>query len=372
MAGTGEGRATPTDEAHLLRAVELAERGWGRVHPNPMVGCVLVRDGEVVGEGWHREFGGPHAEVEALTAAGDAARGATAYLSLEPCHHQGKTGPCTRALLEAGVSRVIYGARDPGPESGGGGEWLRDAGVEVVGPLHSAREARRLNPAFFHRETHRPWVTLKLALSLDGKIAAAPGVRTRLSGAASERALHRLRAGYDGILVGARTAKVDDPLLTVRGEISPRTPPVRIVLDARGTLDPGARLFTEGGSPVWIITGPHPDEGWASRLRERGAHLISTPLTAEGRVEPAAVLREFRAREVRSLLCEGGGVLGSALLEAGVVDRLILVQAPVFLGEGGVPAFPHLKGTLSPTGWKPTEPPRQEGDDSWITLDREE
>ncbi|HAB29877.1 MAG TPA: bifunctional diaminohydroxyphosphoribosylaminopyrimidine deaminase/5-amino-6-(5-phosphoribosylamino)uracil reductase RibD, partial [Gemmatimonadetes bacterium] len=197
------------DREWLLHAASLAGRGWGRVHPNPMVGCVLTRDGERVGEGWHEEYGGPHAEVNAIRSAGDTTRGATAYVSLEPCSHHGQTPPCSESLLKAGVARVVFGASDPGDETGGGGELLAQAGVEVVGPATDVRTFHEVDPAFFYTTRYqRPYLALKLAVSLDGRIAARAGERTPLTGDDANREVHRLRSGFDAVLVGGETARV--------------------------------------------------------------------------------------------------------------------------------------------------------------------
>jgi diaminohydroxyphosphoribosylaminopyrimidine deaminase / 5-amino-6-(5-phosphoribosylamino)uracil reductase len=413
---------TPTarDRAHLERAVLLGRRGWGRVHPNPMVGCVLVRPGpdgagtgtgpgsgagtatglgangagdRVLGEGWHRSWGGPHAEVEALAAAraaGHDPRGATAYVSLEPCHHQGKTPPCTMALRDAGVSRVVFGAADPGVHSGGGGAALAGTGVEVVGPVFSPDEARRENPAFFHAfgpERHRPWVVLKLALSADGFIAARPGERTPISGPEAQERVHHLRAGVDAILVGGRTALVDDPLLTVRGSVEPRVTPLRVVLDPDGALPAEARLFHEGEGGAVVFVGDDaagPADGLPSTARvERLPVDRSGPVP---RFDLHAVLLRLRALGVSALLCEGGGALASALLRAGLVDRLVLVESERPLGPGGVPAFPDsTPGGTAPLsfapggravdgqplgGWSPVAEPLLLGPDRWRAWDR--
>lgn len=369
---------TEADRSHLVRAAALGRRGWGRVHPNPMVGCVLVREGEVVGEGWHREFGGPHAEVDALRSAGEAARGATAYVSLEPCRHHGRTPPCTRALLEAGIERVVYGAADPGAESGGGGRELARNGVEVVGPVFSDRVARRENPVFFHGQAHRPWLALKLAVSLDGGIAEAPGTRTVVSGSEASEEVHRLRAGFDAIMVGAGTARTDDPLLTPRGAVTPRVPPARVVVDGRATVEPTARLFSEGKGPVHVITTPAapPERVAALEAAAARVHEVEPAVTGDaaeeaGRVSLPAALAELRREGMTSVLCEGGGRLATSLLSDGLVDRIVLVLAPRFLGPGRVPAF----GTVDPAGsgsWALAEPPRVLGRDTWITLDRED
>lgn len=344
----------------MNRAVELGRRGWGRVHPNPMVGCVLVRDGVLVGEGWHREWGGAHAEVEALAAAGDASEGAVAFVSLEPCRHQGKTPPCTQALIGAGIRRVVFGAPDRGARSGGGSDELRAAGVEVLGPVLSPTEARRENPAFFHTAPDRPWTVLKLALSLDGKIAPAPLERLHLTGPQATEAVHHLRAGMDGILVGTGTAAVDDPQLTVRGAQVPRVPPVRIVVDLKGRLGSGLRLLRDAGPPVWILTGPGTLPEWRKEMEGTGARILEVDAGGEGMAPlPRDLLRRLRGEGIGSLLCEGGGRWGSALLDAGAVDRLVHIVAPRVLGPEGVPGYPEpRKGE----GAGPVGPPRSSPD----------
>lgn len=361
----------PEDSAGLRRAIELGRRGWGRVQPNPLVGCVIVREGEVVGEGWHREFGGPHAEIEALADAGARARGSTAYVSLEPCSHFGKTPPCTLALLDAGVRRVVYGARDPGAESGGGGDVLRRAGVEVLGPCFSDAEARRENPGFFHRHlSPRPWVALKLALSLDGKIAGAPGSRTSITGPEVERWVHRLRSGFDGILVGAGTARVDDPLLTVRHGDSPVRPPARLVLDRNAELSSESRLVrTAGDAPVIVFVEESTAEGPIERLEQAGATVHPIPSGDRG-LSLDALLEVCRKTGIHSVLCEGGGVLGSSLLVEGKVDRLYFLVAPRTLGPDAVPGFPEPLPEGTWNGWVSGAPPLQLGDDVLLTMDR--
>ncbi len=357
------------DRAHLERAVELAARGWGRVHPNPMVGCVLVRDGEVVGEGWHGVFGGPHAETVALEAAGPRARGATAYVSLEPCRHEGKTPACTRALLASGVARVVFGASDPGGDSGGGGAELAEAGLAVTGPVFDDVRARRLNPAFHHRfASPRPWVALKLAASLDGGLAARPGTRTQLTGPEAQAEVHRLRAGFDGIVVGAETARVDDPLLTVRGEVQPRVPPVRIVLDPGARLSSDAALFRgDGGAPVWVFTRDDAPEGELERLEAAGASVHPTAFRGPHELDLGRVLAFCGEAGLSAILCEGGGRLGAALERAGLLDRLYLFVAPRILGEGAIPAFP---GWTPEGAWTMAAPPASFSDDTLLVYDR--
>lgn len=358
----------------LERARLLARKGWGRVHPNPMVGCVLVKDGVVVGEGYHQEYGGAHAEANALKVAGEAARGATAYVSLEPCAHEGKTPPCTRALAAAGVARVVFGATDGGSNSGGGADALRRAGVEVLGPLLTEGEGRRDNPAFFHaRESARPWVVLKLAVSLDGGIAAAPGQRTDLTGIESRRRVHELRAGAQAILVGAETVRVDDPLLTVREGPAPRIPPLRVVLTASGRLPPGARLLakpdTPGSPGTLVLAGPEVPPGVAKGWRSNGVEVEFPPTDGHGSVALEPALEGLARRGVQCLLCEGGAQLAGSLLAAELVDRIHLFVAPCFLGRGHVPGVSDL-----PPGaggrWSPVEPPVQRGDDVELILER--
>lgn len=357
------------DRRHLERAVELGRRGWGGVHPNPLVGCVLVKDGGVVAEAWHEEFGGPHAESRALERAGEEARGATAYVSLEPCRHEGKTPACTKALIRSGIARVVFGAADPGAESGGGGRELAEAGVEVVGPLFDEERAWSENPAFFEWHVDgRPHVAVKLALSLDGSIAASEGERTLLTGDEARREVHRLRAGFDGVMVGSRTARVDDPLLTVRDVPLVRPHPIRIVLDTAATLPSDAAVFRDvDAAPVWIFCSEAAPEQEMERLEGAGARVHPVPLAhAPPGLSLAAVLERCGAMGVRSVLCEGGGVLASRLIGSGVARRLYALIAPRILGDAGVPAFPGMPGALR---WSLAGEPRRCGDDVLLTLD---
>lgn len=363
---------TESDHRFLGRAVELGRRGWGRVHPNPMVGCVLTWRGAVVGEGWHAEHGGPHAEVRALQEAGERARGATAYVSLEPCGHHGKTPPCTEALVDAGVVRVVYGAPDPGTESGGGAEILREAGLEVVGPAFPVELAREINPAFFHAaERGTTYVALKLAASLDGKISEAPGRTTRLTGAEADTEVHRLRRGFAGILVGAETARTDDPRLTVREGIRPEHPPARLVVDSRATLSPGAALFQEPPeAPVIVFCSTDAPEPAVAALEEAGATVHPVP-PAERGVDLGRVLEICNETGIHSVLCEGGGRLASSLLEEERVQRIYLFLAPTVLGPEGVPAFPGPFAPETWKGWKALEADRTFGRDALVIFDRE-
>ena len=325
----------------MRRALELAPRGWGRVAPNPMVGAVVVKDGRLVGEGWHREYGHPHAEVEALRQAGDDARGATAYVTLEPCAHWGKTPPCTEGLIAAGVGRVVFAAYDPNPKASGGGEVLRAAGIDVVGGVE-VDAARQQNAAFFHLhspdEDSRPFVALKLALSLDAKVADRSRRSVWITGDEARAEVHRLRAGFDSIAVGIGTATADDPLLTVRGAIEPRLPPTRIVFDRHLRLPANSKLVrTAGEAPVWVVTADDApvERRWA--LEKAGVKVLAAP---GGLDEACSVLR---GAGVRSMFVEGGAEIASALLRGGLVDRLYLFYAPLFLGPEGVSPFAAIE-----------------------------
>ncbi len=366
-----EGALTNEDRKHLERASALGRRGWGWVHPNPMVGCVLVRGGEVVGDGWHEEYGGPHAEVRALAAAGKRARGATAYVSLEPCNHHGKTPPCTAALEAAGIARVVFGAPDPGALSGGGARALRDRGIEVVGPALSLPEARRENPAFFcHEEGGGTYVALKLAQTLDGFIAAGAGQRTPITGPQALREAHRLRGGFDGVLVGSGTVRTDDPLLTVREAVSGRKPPARVVLDSEARTPVEAAVFREApGVPLVIFTARDAPERAREDMKAAGAQVHPVP-RGPGGLSLEAVLGTCWETGIRSLLCEGGGRLGASLLRQGLATRLFLFVAPFVLGPGGVPAFPDVALPGLWEGWAPAYPPELFGRDVLLTYDR--
>lgn len=385
-------RVSDQDLSFLERAVGLGRRGWGRVSPNPMVGCVVVRDGEVVGEGWHRELGGPHAEVHALAGAGERARDATAYTSLEPCAHMGRTPPCTGALLDAGIARVVFGAADPGAGAGGAAA-LRAAGMRVDGPAFSGARAASHNPAFFHvARTGTPYVALKLALSLDGRISRA-GEQTELTGPPAREHVHHLRAGFDAIMVGANTMRIDDPRLTARGRPEPRRAPARIVLDSRARMAPDARLLRDdGGGRVRIFTGADAPADRVRALRRRGATVHAVPYATGQRVSdpdgrsrrrthdaaarpPAgldlgAVLDACFREGLTSVLCEGGGVLASSLLREGRARRLHVFLAPRTLGARSVPAFPGLDDAAW-EGWRPAGPPAAFGRDLHWVLDRD-
>lgn len=362
---------TPEDRTYLERARILARRGWGAVHPNPMVGCVLVRDGEVVAEGWHEAFGGPHAEIVALEKALSAAEGATAYVSLEPCDHHGKTPPCSEALAQAGIRRVVFGAADPGAESGGGAQTLREAGVEVTGPVWSEAASRAENPAFFHVARYdSPFVALKLAMTLDARIAASAEAETRITGREAQEEVHRLRSGFDAILVGGRTAAVDDPRLTVRLAPPGRAAPRRLVLSPGADLAEDAAMFQDvDTAPVHVFTRLDASEAAMERLEAVGAAVH--PVAHDGNLlDLEAVTEVAWELGIRSILCEGGGRLSSSLLAQELVQRLYLFVAPWTLGPAAVPAFPD-GDDLEWGAFHPAVPPATFGDDTLIVLDRQ-
>lgn len=328
-----------TDRRWLSRALRLAARGRYRTAPNPRVGAVLVAGGEVVGEGWHRRAGGPHAEIEALAAAGERARGATCYVTLEPCSHHGRTPPCTEAMIAAGVARVVACHRDPNPGVPGRGlERLREAGIEVAAGFR-VDDAVRLNLAFLTSAVHgRPAVTLKWAMSLDGRIATAGGESQWISSPRARRWALALREEHDAVVVGSGTALADDPRLTRRLGLA-AGPGVRVVLDRRLRLAPAARMVSEiaaGGGPVLVYTRAcHRPGGRAARCRALEAAGATVVALAEP--SPAAVLADLHRRGVQSVLIEGGAGVHEAFVAAGLFDRVTAACAPVLIGGEGAP-----------------------------------
>ncbi len=325
----------------MRRALALAARGWGLVAPNPLVGAVVVRDGRIVGEGWHAVWGGPHAEVMALDAAGPAARDATLYVTLEPCNHAGKTPPCTDAILAAGIARVVYGVSDPNPRAAGGAARLAAAGVRTTfGVLHD--EAAELAAPFLHaaRGAIRPWVTLKLAVSLDGAVADHTRRPGWITDPKARQVVHRLRAGADAVAVGIGTALADDPALTVRHGRAPRIPPARVIFDRSARLPLTSRLVeTAADVPVFVITGEQPRDAAEEKRRSALAARGVTVIPAAGLTDALTALRH---REIRHLFVEGGAGLAAALVDSNHVDRLIIFQGSVMLGGGALPAFAAL------------------------------
>jgi diaminohydroxyphosphoribosylaminopyrimidine deaminase / 5-amino-6-(5-phosphoribosylamino)uracil reductase len=326
------------DTAFMRRALQLAHLGLGATHPNPMVGAVVVRDGRVVGEGFHARHGGAHGEIVALASAGEAARGATLYVTLEPCAHHGRTPPCTDAILAAGIVRVVYAAEDPNPEAAGGAEILRKAGIQVEGGVERA-QARSANAVFFHTHEHAtPFVAVKLALSLDGAVAGATGTRTPITGGEAQQRTHRLRAAHDAVMIGSRTAAIDDPLLTVRCADAGRQP-LRIVLDSNASLALDSQLAaTLSHAPVTVICGDHVAASRLEALHQAGIHTIAVKRSSEG-IDLGAAFDALTTAGVRSILVEGGPRLVEALLAQERVSRMYIFMAPRVLGGGAVPAF---------------------------------
>ncbi len=330
---------TDTDRLHLTRAIELAGRGVGAVKPNPVVGAVVARDGEVLGEGWHERFGAAHAEVNAIEACGLAdLSGATLYVSLEPCCHEGKTPPCTEAIVQAGIGRVVVGSDDPTEKAAGRGLGiLRDEGVEVViadGEL--ATRARLLNQAFRkHARVGRPWVLFKSAMTLDGKVATRAGDSQWISGNASRELAHRWRASVDAVVVGIGTALADDPRLTARPEGTPTCPseqPRRVVFDSLARLPSDSRLLAAAAEiPLTVVVSRAAARADTDALEAAGVQVV----VATGENEPARVrsaLDQLGQLGVASLLLEGGPHLAGAFLDAGEIDEIRLFLAPLLFG----------------------------------------
>ncbi len=335
---------TDQDRHHLGRALELAEGGSGRVAPNPLVGAVVVRDGEVLGEGFHAELGGPHAEVAALEdcrARGHDPAGATIVVSLEPCAHQGRQPPCTDAIVAAGIARVIIGSDDPTEKASGRGPGiLRDEGVEVLfADGADATAARLCNQAFRkHARTGEPLVTHKAALSLDGRTATADGDSKWISGHESRLLVHRWRAEAAAIAVGIETVLADDPLLTARA-VDAQRQPLRVIFDSKARLPLGSKLMsTIDEAPVLVVCGTEAPAGHVTALEQAGAEVM--PVPEEG--AEAAALEELGRRELNSLLLEGGATLAGSFLAAGEIDELRLFHAAIVLGGAGRPLYSGL------------------------------
>jgi diaminohydroxyphosphoribosylaminopyrimidine deaminase/5-amino-6-(5-phosphoribosylamino)uracil reductase len=331
-------KATAEDYRWMALALQLARRGLYSAHPNPRVGCVIVAGGAVVGEGWHRRTGEAHAEALALADAGSRAQGATAYVTLEPCCHDGRTPPCSRALVAAGVRRVVYAVADPNPKvAGGGARALAAAGIEVASGVLEA-EARALNLGFFSRmERHRPYVRVKLAASLDGRTALASGESRWISSDPSRHDAHELRARCSAILTGVGTVVADDPRLTVRrtdlGDIAPSE---RLVLDSQLRTPAGAQVVGQSGRTRIFCS--RPDAGRRRALEAAGV-IVEVIAGRDGRPDLTAVMTRLAELEVNELLVEAGPRVNGALLDAGLVDEVVVYLAPHVLGADGFGMF---------------------------------
>lgn len=327
------------DEKYMRLALDLARRGEGFVSPNPMVGAVVVKDGRIVGQGFHQAAGKAHAEVNALDEAGEAARNATLFVTLEPCNHTGRTPPCTDRILKAGVRRVVTAMRDPNPHVAGGGlEHLSGRGLEVEnGVCHAA--AARLNEAYIkHVCTGVPFVTVKCAATLDGQIATRSGDAKWVSGEKSRQYVHRMRHASDAIMVGVDTVKKDDPSLTTRIEGFQGKDPQRFILDTQLSIPEGARVLKLKSSAVTtIVAGPAVAEEKKARLERNGIRVLAAPL-AEGLIDLGRLVQTLGAEAVTSLLIEGGGRVIASALKAGIVDKVVVFFAPKLMGgNDGVP-----------------------------------
>jgi diaminohydroxyphosphoribosylaminopyrimidine deaminase/5-amino-6-(5-phosphoribosylamino)uracil reductase len=353
------------EQAAMARALDLAWRGWGRTWPNPLVGAVVLQDSVIAGEGWHAEFGGPHAEPAALAAAGPRAAGSTLVVTLEPCAHQGKTPPCTEAIIGAGVRRVVVALPDPNPTAAGGADRLRAAGIDVATGLLMDQAAAQ-NAPFLHvvRNPSRPFVALKLATSIDFKIADDKGRSRWVSGEPAREFVHWLRAGFDAVAVGLGTARSDDPALTARGTPAPRLPLRRIVFDRHLEVPPELRLVTRDPAATIIVGGSGAPEDRVRALTSLGLQVFRA-------ADHRAALEQLRRDGVGAMLVEGGARLAGALLAAGLVDRFYWIQAPVWLGDAAVPAARGVPpATLADAErWHAVER-RPLGDDTLLVLDR--
>ena len=337
---------TSQADQYMLRAIQLAKRGLGRTAPNPPVGALLVRDGRIVGEGFHPAAGQPHAEVFALRDAGAMARDADLYVTLEPCCHQGRTGPCTEAVIRAGVARVFVGTQDPNPRVAGKGiQCLREAGIEVLCDLLKTECQRLIAPFTKHMTGGLPFVVLKAAMTLDGQTATANGDSRWISSAASREIVHQLRSQVDGIMVGSGTVKTDNPRLTARLDEDHRDP-VRIVFDGKLETSPQAVVYTQSSEAKTIlVTASEHGETALQPYRSRGVEILQVA-RKDGALDLAAALSELGKRSLHYLLLEGGSVLAGAIMRAGLVDRVMIFVAPKLLGGVGRSLFAG-KGVVS-------------------------
>lgn len=350
------------DEAAMTRVIELAEQGRLSAAPNPLVGAVVVRDGEIVGSAFHRAAGESHAEILALEQAGERARGADLYINLEPCCHQGRTPPCAPQVIESGVSRVVVGMLDPDTRvSGGGVQALREAGLIVQGcPDEWVERCLDLNSAFVHSTLFsRPWVTWKYAMTLDGKVCSATGDSRWITGAAARQQVHSERERHQAIMVGSGTLLADDPHLNVRGIPGARQP-IRVVLDRRGRTSPQARIFNSPGGPIWIGYGRLAEESWKVAMRNLGAELFPAETLEQ-------TLHYLHAQGVRSVFLEAGPELATAFLEGNLVQRALVYVSPIWVGGVAAPGPVAGSGVaLLKDAWRLQRPRWQQLEEDWM------
>lgn len=327
------------DHSFMKQALDQAEKGRGWTSPNPMVGAVVVKEGRVVGQGYHQRAGGPHAEVKAIDDAGDQTRGATIYVTLEPCNHFGRTPPCTRKIIEAGIRRVVVAMSDPNPGvKGGGNAYLQDQGLAVSTGI-CEKEARTLNEVFITWvTTGRPFVIVKCAATLDGRMATRSGDSHWVTGPASRQYVHRIRHAVDGIMVGVETVKKDDPSLTTRLDGEKASDPTRIILDTRLSIPLTAKLLHQtSDAPTWVVCGREVPAGRRVALENTGARVIPASLKGD-RIDLAALMETLSTMGITSLLIEGGGTVIGSAFAAGIADKICFFYAPKILGgDDGVP-----------------------------------
>jgi diaminohydroxyphosphoribosylaminopyrimidine deaminase/5-amino-6-(5-phosphoribosylamino)uracil reductase len=325
------------DRKYMELALSLAKKGLGRTSPNPCVGAVIVRDGVVVGKGYHRRAGTPHAEINAIADAGEACTGATIYVTLEPCNHTGRTPPCSRAVVAAGLKRVVIGMADPNPLARGGAAFLRDQGLEVeLGILEN--ECRRINYPFLkHSVSGLPWVVMKAGMSLDGRISRRRGHGGAITGPESKKLVHELRDRMDAILIGIGTALIDDPSLTTRLPEGGRDP-LRVVLDSQLKLSPGAKMVRQrSAAATWVFCGLQASEERQRQLERAGVVIHRVEADPQGGLKLAQVLQLLGSFDITSVLVEGGAGIHGSFWRASLVDQVLLFTAPYFIGDGGTP-----------------------------------
>lgn len=342
------------DERHMRRALQLGRRGVGLVSPNPMVGAVICRGGKIIGQGYHRRFGGDHAEIVAIKNARGSVRGATMYVNLEPCCHWGKTPPCVDTLIEQGIKRVVIGTLDPHPlVNGKGAQVLKDHGIEVVVGILE-QEAQRLNEVYLHYiRTGVPFVTIKYAQSLDGRIATSHGASRWISSQGTRRFAHRMRAEHDAVMVGIGTVLADDPLLTVR--LLKGRNPLRIVLDGQLRIPLNAQVLRDNGKTLIVTTDEHGKDK-IEKIRRLGKEVLVLQGSADGRVDLTALMKKLTARGIASILVEGGAEVITSFLRGGFANRIVIITAPLILGKGiegiGDLGIIDLKQAIRPTSWE--------------------